>query len=97
LPSTGGPRRADLPVQPQAGPEDRRVAYPPGDLELQAARGGDPADLALGVHAVAVDGAVVRLDQALAHQVVADLAAHLLARRWRQVVAGVDAPLPLQP
>src|SRR5438105_12988557 len=51
-----GPRRAHVAVEPEAGAEDGRVAHAARDLEVEAARGGDAADLALGVDAVAVDG-----------------------------------------
>src|SRR5512134_1105942 len=50
--------RADLPVHPEARAEDRRVADAARDLEKEARRRRDPADLAFRVDAVAIDRAV---------------------------------------
>src|SRR5205085_2544943 len=90
---------ADRAVDPEPGAQDRRVADAPGDLPGEAARGGDAADLAAGVDAVAVDGAVDVLgtEEAVGHHGAAGALAGLDALRRVEVVGGVGAALPFEP
>ena len=85
-------------VDPEPGAEDRRVADPARDLEGEAARGGDAADLALRADAVAVDRAVaVAAGRGAPPATICRDAASpaCAALRGIEPVAGVDAPLPL--
>src|SRR6185503_16893406 len=74
LAASGGTSCPDRTVNVQPGAQNRRITHAPRDFPGQSAGGGDAADLALCIDAVAVDGAVVvfPIDQTFRH--------HLLSR-----------------
>src|SRR5438105_10824031 len=59
----GRPGGADVVVGVLAGPDDRAVAHPAGDLERQARGGRHRGDIALGCDGITVDGSRGRSEE----------------------------------